>query len=453
MARVSREPGRKDRWRVQFDFNGRSHTVRLGRISERDARRFRDRVDDLLAAAISGHTAPDLAEWIGRLDDTRHARLAKSGLVAPRQKADAVAPRADTLSTMLDAYFAALDVKESTRTRYEQGRERLERYFKGSPPLRSIGSMEADQWRAWLVAEKFSKATVSRDVGLARMFFAQAVRWGLIPSNPFEGVKAGPQKNRERQRYITPEETDRLLAAAPNDDWRCIIALTRWGGMRCPSEVLGVKWADIDWAGLTLRVQSPKTEHHDGQHERVIPLFPELHEVLLPAFERADDGATFVVAGYRDQGATNLRSGLLRIIRRAGLNEWPKPFVNLRASRATELVAEYPKAVSEAWMGHSEEVGKAHYHMVRASDLERAARERTPRYAQSHAPVPAPSEPSATDPTQKVTHKVTQHGGAPERTEQQPHSESPEMWEDPRRGAHPCASVQNQVWAQQDSNL
>lgn len=45
----------------------------------------------------------------------------------------------------------------------------------------------------------------------------------------------------------------------------------------------------------------------------------------------------------------------------------------MRASRATELALEYPVAQCTAWMGHSQAIAEAHYHMVRDEDFDRAA--------------------------------------------------------------------------------
>ena len=119
------------------------------------------------------------------------------------------------------------------------------------------------------------------------MMFRQAARWGMINANPFEGVKAGSQHNRERLHYVTPETAAKLIDSAPNPDWRCIIALARWGGLRCPSEVLRVRWVDVDWNAHRLRVTSPKTEEHAGKGQRIVPLFPELRVVLMEALEQA----------------------------------------------------------------------------------------------------------------------------------------------------------------------
>jgi integrase len=204
------------------------------------------------------------------------------------------------------------------------------------------------------------------------MIFKQAVRWELITSNPFEGVKAGSQTNRDRLFYLKPEDARKLIDAAPSSDWRCIIALARFGGLRCPSEVLGVRWGDVDWANNRLRVRSPKTERHLGKAERVIPLFPELREVLIDAFDLAPEGTEFVVNQYRD-ASVNLQTQMNRIIERVGMVAWPRLFNALRASRATELAAQYPAAVCTAWMGHTQAVAEAHFHMVRDEDFAKAA--------------------------------------------------------------------------------
>ena len=53
---------------------------------------------------------------------------------------------------------------------------------------------------------------------------------------------------------------------------------------------------------------------------------------------------------------------------------WPKLFQNLRASRETELAAEYPLHVVCAWIGNSALTAQKHYLQVTESDFERAAK-------------------------------------------------------------------------------
>jgi integrase len=149
-------------------------------------------------------------------------------------------------------------------------------------------------------------------------------------------------------------------------------ALSRFGGLRCPSEHLTLEWADLDWEKNRFRVHSPKTEHLEGGGERWVPIFPELRPYLEEAFELARPGTVHVIGRYRDTNA-NLRTQMLRIIKRAGVKAWPKLFQNLRASRETELAKEYPIHVVCAWIGNTEMIAAKHYLQVTDDYFERAA--------------------------------------------------------------------------------
>src|SRR5262249_43322526 len=151
--------------------------------------------------------------------------------------------------------------------------------------------------------------------------------------------------------------------ACPDTEWRLIFALCRFGGLRCPSELMTLEWAGVDWERNRFLVHSPKTEHLEDGGERWGPMFPELRPHLEEAFELAEPGTVHVITRHRGDNM-NLRTQLQRIIRRAGLSAWPKLFQNLRASRQTELAADYPLHVVCAWIGNSEAVAEKHYLQV-----------------------------------------------------------------------------------------
>ena len=367
MASLIRDKGGSKR--IQFMFaKGDRRTIRLGKINVKSAEAFKVRVESLIdSVRLNTPINPQTAQWLTGLPDDTYAKLVLAGLSESREVA-----KTHTLEGMLDEYFATMSVKESTRIRYAQTKRLLIDYFGNDCPVDSISTLDGDKWRAWLCEKGYAEAKIGRDVRGARMYFKKAMKWGMIPSNPFEDVKAGRKTNRKKAFFVTPEAAFKIIEACPDADWRCIVALARFGGLRCPSEVLGVRWADVDWASNRFRVRSPKTEHHQGKAERMVPLFPEIRTVLMQAFESAPDGAEFVVGRYRGLG-TNLGTHMRRIIERAGLDAWPKLFNNMRASRATELALEYPAAQCTAWMGHSQAIAEAHYHMVRDEDYERAA--------------------------------------------------------------------------------
>ena len=162
------------------------------------------------------------------------------------------------------------------------------------------------------------------------------------------------------------------MTHCPDAQWRLLVALSRYGGLRIPSEALPLKWSDVNWEKSRIIITSPKTEHHEGKGGRVIPLFPELRKPLLDVFEDATSGAEFVLTRYRD-AAVNLRTHFMRIIRQAGLKPWPKPWHNMRASRQTELAERFPIHVVCAWLGNTRAVAQEHYLQVTDAHFEGAA--------------------------------------------------------------------------------
>ncbi len=117
----------------------------------------------------------------------------------------------------------------------------------------------------------------------------------------------------------------------------------------------------------------------------LLPLFvfsfylPELLPLLEDAFELAEDGSEFVIERCRDKG-NNPRTQLNRIIRKAGVSPWPKLWQNLRSSRETELVDQYPVQAVTAWLGNSPAVALRHYLQVTDMHLQRAVSEPSVAY-------------------------------------------------------------------------
>ena len=352
--------------------DGRRHTIRLGKVSKAIATTTVNRVEALEAARMAGTAIDaDTTRWLAKLSDDIYGRLVKAELVPPRQKED----RLDdvTIGQWLGQYFDRIDIKSQkkrTRLGYERARRLLEEFFGKDRRLVTVAEGHADDYRAWLL-KRFAPATVSVDLRRAKQFFKQAVRRRLLAASPFEEVKCGSQRNRKRQVLVSQETIEAVIDACPNNDWRLIFALARYAGLRIPSELQELRWCDVNWSGDRFLVRSPKTEHHEGQGERVVPIFAELRPHLERAFDEAPEGAEFVVP--RAVGKENLSRYASQILERAGIEKWPKLFVNLRASRATELEKEFPAYLVDRWIGNSSKVRQDHYLVVAEDDYREAA--------------------------------------------------------------------------------
>jgi len=224
-------------------------------------------------------------------------------------------------------------------------------------------------------------ASASVDLRRAKNFMEAARRHRLIPESPFADLACGPQTNEDRIEFVPRETIDRVIAACPDLEWQLIFAFARYEGLRIPSELAKMRWADVDWERNRITIYSPKVEHHAGRKYRVAPIFPGLRPYLEQAYREREPGQEFVVPGI--YGDTNLGTEAHRIIEKAGFKPWEKTFVNLRGSCSDELEREYPAHVVDAWMGNSSRVRRRHYLKVTDADFERAA-----GYP---APYPAPS--------------------------------------------------------------
>ncbi|MCC6951881.1 MAG: site-specific integrase [Phycisphaerales bacterium] len=150
------------------------------------------------------------------------------------------------------------------------------------------------------------------------------------------------------------------------------IALSRFAGLRCPSEVAGLRWGDIVWDKGRMTVRSPKTANHEGHAVRVVPIAPELRPILQDLFEGAEVGVEAVVPRLRDP-AVNLRTQFERIIAKAGVKPWPRLFHYMRASCATDWVERFPAHVVAGWLGHSPLIAARHYLQTRNAHFDLAA--------------------------------------------------------------------------------
>ena len=214
----------------------------------------------------------------------------------------------------------------------------------GRQGVREISPRHADEFRLHLVKEGLVENSVRKHVAIAKQFFRAALRECLIEENPFAGLKASVLPNRERF-FVTREAAQKVLNCCPNSEWRLLFSLARFGGLRVPSEALALRWADVDWGENKILIRSVKTEHHGpDKATRTIPLFPELVRPLSEVFEQAEPGTEYVITKYRS-GDVNLRTQLERIIRKAGLEPWGKPWQNCRSTRATELEGRFPSHV------------------------------------------------------------------------------------------------------------
>jgi len=364
MASIVNDPN--GRRRIQFvSPDGKRKTIRLGKVDRKTAEGVCRQVEHLLAARLSGQPIPrDTAVWLTTIGEKLRQRLVRVGLVDDT-------PLMPTVSQWCQDY---LDSRSdwSTRTRSNvlfAVRLLVERL--GDAKLDGVTSADAEALvRAW--ESQYASNTVRRVTGYCRQIFAAAIKRGMLTRNPFADLPGTTRPNRSRSHYVSREEAQALIDAAPDAEWRLILALCRYAGLRFPSEVMALRWGDVLWDRNRMNVANIKTRRKTGEAYRVVPIFAELRPYLEDAFAVAAPGQVFVITRWRKRHYSMWKT-LQQIAHRAGVKLWPKPFVNMRASAATDLVQRFPPYVVTAWLGHTREIAESHYWQVTEDHYRHAA--------------------------------------------------------------------------------
>lgn len=163
--------------------------------------------------------------------------------------------------------------------------------------------------------------------GILSGIFSTAKGWKLWEGdNPTEGVRIGRKREVREKRLLSADDMRRLLAALAPGSVRLIVLIIFATGLRV-SEVLGLRWADIDLTAGTLAVKrrwyrgnldEPKTP----DSARVRQLGP-LVDDLVKLHPGAVGGSRFVFLGedgiHPPDERDLLRYELRPLLRRLGL--------------------------------------------------------------------------------------------------------------------------------------
>ncbi len=394
MATLSKQ--KNGSWKLYFEHpeHGRRTSITLGKLPKRAAESARVRVEQLLACRRSGTPhPPELAEWVGSLDQPMRQKLARVGLIQARPQLG--------LGEFLRQYLAGRqDVQPDTLDQLERVARVLQQEWGADRPLDSITPGDVDELAGKLFA-RWAPNTARRVLARGKQFFAHAVRKKLLGANPFDHLKGLTVKpNRERECYIPAEEVQQLLPYLPSAQWRALVVVYRFQGLRY-KEALNLRWEHVNWEAETLTVPSEKTRR-EGKGVRVMPLFPETLEALEELWNLAPKGEPYLFPDLRSRGRDgkpgknhNLRTQLERFAVAAGLKPWPKAFQNMRRSCATDLARRFPGYVAAEWLGHSEKVAREHYWRVPQEMFKEASRfRRVPRESDTAAEANSNKEPA-----------------------------------------------------------
>lgn len=376
---------------IDFTFMGQRKTIPLSpkKYTEKTASKLEEIVTKLVFC-LENDNVPDkmTVKWIKSTTPEIRKKLAKFGLIEILE-----------LRTVKELWTTFREkkqnIKESTMETYRHSERRFFEFFKPDEVLTAITPARIRAWKEFLLTQAKNERTGGRGLSIAttagtltkcKAIFNHAVNIGWLEKSPLTGIKRGSFINRSKDRYVKPSEYFKLLDAAPCSDWRTIISLARIGGLRARSEILNLKWSDINWDQNKFWVTSPKTERYEGKEGRWVPLFPELRWELEALwgereaiwFDLPENKRQFVINRYRST-SQNIGTTFSKIVKKAGIEPFKKPFNNMRASRSIEIYVDYSPLHECEWVGHSQSVALKHYLKLRDEDFDIAANGHRPK--------------------------------------------------------------------------
>ena len=111
--------------------------------------------------------------------------------------------------------------------------------------------------------QSLAGATLIKHHYLLLKALSHGVKWKALKWNVAEAVDS-PRVNRKEMRSLTGSEVHRLLEACADTPWHSIFHTLTWTGLR-RSELLGLRWRDIDLLMATLRVVQTLQQLNTGE--------------------------------------------------------------------------------------------------------------------------------------------------------------------------------------------
>jgi hypothetical protein len=260
MASLSRDPN--GNYTVQVvGGDGKRRSIRLGKVNKKTAAEVKLKVEHLNSLSVTKLPMDtETAQWVAGIGDELASKLAAVGLIPPR--------RSRGLRQFLDEYIAGRTseghTKPATLITIRRVADDLAAVLGAATDVRSVSVQDAVRFKQFYQDKGLAPATTYRRLKMAKMLFNHAMKLKLVGENPFADVKGKNTNPAERRHYVSEADTLKLLEAA-SPTWRTVIALARFGGLRCPSEVLSLRWENVDFVSGRMTVSSPKTEHLEGR--------------------------------------------------------------------------------------------------------------------------------------------------------------------------------------------
>jgi integrase len=238
--------------------------------------------------------------------------------------------------------------KPATFKRYHHATDSFLTYLGDnvSSPLEWLTLSHVRAFRDKLHSEGRAAKTVNgytKDVGSV---LRAAVKEGLLLRSPLANLEALPEDDSVKRQPFTAEEVAKLMKHAPSEEWRGVILLGAYGGLRL-GDAATLRWSAVDVDRKVIEFVPQKTKRKAVARRIVLPMHDELYNFFM-AQKSSDDpaapcfpmlaetpihtrtGLSTTFSGIMEAAKVKRTATRVRAEKSAGRNTYDRSFHSLR---------------------------------------------------------------------------------------------------------------------------
>jgi integrase len=301
-------------WYIDFYYEGKRYVERVGKVSKSVAQ---EKLNIRKAEVIRGEWKPKTVRIIFDKFKEQYIEYSKANKKPKTSQRDIVSLKP------LQAFF-------------------------GGKFLSEINPFLIEKYKQKRKLDGVSVRTINIELSCLRHMFNMAIKWGKAQKNPVKEVKLFKVPE-GKERILSPEEEIKLLEAIRSSKkgklLEPIVITALLTGMR-KSELLNLKWANIDFSNRIITVENTKSGYN-----RKIPMSDKLTEILDRV--RKENHSDFVFSDEKGKSYKSFRTSWEKALKKAGIENLT--FHDLRHTFGTRLgMAGVDIKTIQELMGHKD---------------------------------------------------------------------------------------------------
>jgi len=200
----------------------------------------------------------------------------------------------------------------------------LKAFFNGKY-LHMITSLMVEEYKAKRIKE-VSPATVNRELACFKHMFTMAMQWGKADGNPAKKVKLF-RENNQRLRFLDNNEAETLVSNCQGILKRIVIIALNTGMRK--SEILGLKWTDIDFRNNVIYILDTK-----NGDKKELPMNDIVKQTLIKQPKHKDSPHIF--CNNSGKPFRDVRKSFIAALRKSDIINFR--FHDLRHTFASQLI-------------------------------------------------------------------------------------------------------------------